>query len=202
MWQLGINIPGKDGLGTNKVEQAQHLVSVEQLIDMRPDNARELGENAYYLPLHLTLGLADVIVGFNHLLGLNEDGAPAGTLVMHDAFYLALVHGRDGDYQAPVAHAGSGVLIKIAVLAACVYHLAHEPVDARCGAGDGLSQLLQQWRGVVFDISILVEHSTYFGHDIRKRLHGSCKAREVGVGLLDITIAELEEMQNLTHGAQ
>ena len=111
---------GQRGLGVEEVDDAEELVGLEDLVDMRAHLVAEHGEDADDLAALLGLQLADAVVGLHHLRRLDEHRLSCGTLVVHDAADAPFHAGRHGNHQTSVAHRRRCVLVHQAVALGCV----------------------------------------------------------------------------------
>ena len=184
---VGVDVARKGGLGADEVDEAQGGVGGQQLLDVGAYEVGHSGEDAHDLALYLGLGLAYAVVGLDYLFGLDKHGLATGTLVVHDAVHLALVHGRYRQYQASVAHRGGRVAVEHPVLAASGNDAAHDAVDAGRGSVQGRAQLGQLGRGIVLDVAKLVEHALGLGTYLWKGLHAGrelCQGRVAHAALV------------------
>ena len=105
-------------LGLYEVYDSKETVAVEYLLGVWPYLVGEGGEDAYDFLALLAFQFAYAVVGFHHLGWFYEHGAPGGTLVVHDAPYLALQGRYDRNDQTTVAQGRGDVFLHHA-LALC-----------------------------------------------------------------------------------
>ncbi|OAV70227.1 hypothetical protein Barb4_01501 [Bacteroidales bacterium Barb4] len=137
-----VNIFGKQRLGADKIYLGKESIGMENVGDERADGVGESRQDTDNFALFLALQLADAVVRLYNHLRLDEDGLTGSRLVVHNALYLALVGGGNGNHKPPVAHGRRDVLVHQALrlrtaqdgleaAGDAVHRAAHFPADAR-----------------------------------------------------------------------
>ncbi|OAV64227.1 hypothetical protein Barb6_03342 [Bacteroidales bacterium Barb6] len=197
-----VNILGKQRLGADKIYLGKESIGMENVGDERADGVGESRQDADNLALFLAFQLADAVVCFYDHFRLDKDGLAGSRLVMHNALYLALVGGGNGNHEPPVAHGRRDVLVHQALrlrtaqngleaAGDAVHRAAHFPPDARQFGG-----------GIVLEPSELVEDSLYLANQLGEGYHIACQSRQMRVGRRFPLLRRTEEADDRLNGLQ
>ena len=114
-WLEGLRQLSPVRLCLNEVDGGQELIGVEYFFHVGAHLVSEHRQDADDLSPLLGLQLPHLVVRLYHLGRLDEHRLASGRLVVNDAVDSAFHLWGHGDYQSPIAHCRSRVLIHKAV---------------------------------------------------------------------------------------
>ena len=100
----GLHHDGQFRFGVDQVYLGKEGERMQYLVYVRPQIVSQLCQYPDNLPPFFAFQLADAVVSFHHLGGLDEHRLSAGRLVVHDAFHASLHCRCYGNHQTTVAY--------------------------------------------------------------------------------------------------
>ena len=164
-----IHLPGYASLGLDEVDLCQELIGIEHLAYMRPDTLRHLREDTDNLLPLLTFELPDLVVCFYHLCWLDIHSAPRSALIVDDTRDLSFQSRGHRDDKAPVTHGGSSILIYDALALSGVKDAIENTRHGTCRMRHLATDIQQLRRGVVADVTKLINNLVDLLDDDRER---------------------------------
>ncbi len=153
----GMNLPGKFGFCTNKIDPPQKLVSFEQIGQKRTQIIGKIRQNAYNLAPFLIFQFTNAIIGFYHLRRFDIYGFPRCRFVVNNASDPTFVRGVHRNYQSPVAHGRRYIPVDKSFGLGVAQNGVENFGDAVHGSGKPTTNIGQLWRSTVFYLSGVVQ---------------------------------------------